>query len=155
MARSTEENRLKESLRPLANRKNLILLLSEEETTRDATLAIEFCTAARQIGCTIALDDFGGGLSSFSHLRALAPGFVKLSRSLTRDLSGNRASTALLRAIQEITQDLGIITIADGVESSTTLKELATIGIDYAQGSVIAPSEPFNAWFEGAVMRRL
>jgi diguanylate cyclase (GGDEF)-like protein len=145
---------LEEKLQPLNNRKNLTLLLSEEETTRDATLAIEFCSAVRQLGCSVALDDFGGGLSSFSHLRALAPSFVKLSRSLTHDLSGNRASTALLRAIQEITQDLDIITIAAGVESSTTLKELGNIGIDYVQGPAIAPSEPFNAWLEGAVMRR-
>jgi len=58
-----------------------------------------------------------------------------------------------LRAIQEITQDLSIVTIADGVESSTILKELTIIGIDCAQGPAIAPSEPFNAWFEGAVMR--
>jgi EAL domain-containing protein (putative c-di-GMP-specific phosphodiesterase class I) len=68
-------------------------------------------------------------------------------------LSGNRASTALLRAVQEITSDLNIYTLADGVDEQGGLQQLTEIGITYAEGLAVAPSEPFQVWFEGVVMR--
>jgi EAL domain-containing protein (putative c-di-GMP-specific phosphodiesterase class I) len=68
-------------------------------------------------------------------------------------LSGNRASTALLRAVQEITSDLNIYTLADGVDEQSGLQQLTEIGITYAEGLAVAPSEPFQVWFEGVVMR--
>lgn len=133
--------------------RGLCLLFSEEESARHATQAQEFCRRVRSVGCRIALNDFGGGLSSFSHLRSIAPDCVKLSRTLTRDLTGNRASTALLRAVQEITRDLDIYTLADGVDDPGALQQLTIIGITYAEGLAVSPSEPFNVWFEGVVMR--
>ena len=113
----------------------------------------EFTRQIRSLGCQIGLDDFGGGLSSFSHLRSLAPDYVKLSRSLTRDIGGNRASTALLRAVREITADQNIHTIADGIDDPADVIQLRGLGIDFAQGKAAAPIEPFDAWLEGAVIR--
>lgn len=131
----------------------LCLVFSEESSSHQNSRAIQFSQQVRALGCQIGLDDFGGGLSSFNQLRNLAPSYVKLSRSLTRDLSGNRASTALLRAVQEITADQNIYSIADGIDDSATLEQLKNIGISYAQGNAIAPCEPFEAWLEGVVMR--
>jgi EAL domain-containing protein (putative c-di-GMP-specific phosphodiesterase class I) len=68
-------------------------------------------------------------------------------------LGGNRASTALLRAVQEITADQNIHTIAEGIDDLDTLEQLRRLGIDYAEGKAVAPSEPFEVWLEGAVMR--
>lgn len=135
------------------NGKGLCLLFNEADSARHATQTLEFCRAVRDLGCRIAMDDFGGALSSFSHLRSIAPDFVKLSRSLTRDLSGNRASTALLRAIQEITADLGIATIADGVDQQEILQQLTQLKINFAQGEALSPSEPLDVWLEGEVFR--
>lgn len=131
----------------------LCLIFSEDVSTHQTSQAIEFSRQARALGCRIGLDDFGGGLSSFSHLRSIAPSCVKLSRSLTRDLGGNRASTALLRAIQEITADQNIWSIAEGIDQSTAIDQLKSLGISYAQGKAIGPSEPFEVWLEGAVLR--
>ncbi|MFZ2265990.1 MAG: diguanylate cyclase [Azonexus sp.] len=131
----------------------LCLFFSEDVSTHQSSQAAEFSRLARALGCQVGLDDFGGGLSSFSHLRAIAPSYVKLSRSLTRDLGGNRASTALLRAVQEITADLGIHTIADNIVDPTALEQLAELGISFAQGPAVAAPEPFEVWLEGAVIR--
>jgi EAL domain-containing protein (putative c-di-GMP-specific phosphodiesterase class I) len=114
---------------------------------------MDFSRRVRQLGCQIGLDDFGGGLSSFSHLRSVCPSYVKLSRSLTREMGGSRASTALLRAVQEITADQQIQSIAEGVDDQEAIEQLRNLGIDYAQGKAVAPSEPFDVWLEGAVMR--
>lgn len=131
----------------------LCLIFSEDVTTHQSSQAMEFARQVRALGCQVGLDDFGGGLSSFNHLRAISPSCVKLSRSLTRDLGGNRASTALLRAVQEITADLGIYSIAENVDDPATLSQLEELGISYAQGLAVAPCEPFEVWLEGAVIR--
>jgi diguanylate cyclase (GGDEF)-like protein len=131
----------------------LCLIFSEDVSTHQTSQAIEFSRQVRALGCQIGLNDFGGGLSSFSHLRSIAPGYVKLSRSLTRDLGGNRASTALLRAIQEITADQNIYSIAEGIDDIWAIKQLKDLGISYVQGSAVAPCEPFEVWLEGAVLR--
>jgi len=131
----------------------LCLIFSEDVTTHQSSQAMEFSRQVRALGCQVGLDDFGGGLSSFNHLRAISPSCVKLSRSLTRDLGGNRASTALLRAVQEITADLGIYSIAENVDDPATLSQLEELGISYAQGLAVAPCEPFEVWLEGAVIR--
>ncbi|MBK7463720.1 MAG: diguanylate cyclase [Betaproteobacteria bacterium] len=131
----------------------LCLIFSEGSSSHQSSRAIQFSQQVQALGCQIGLSDFGGGLSSFSQLRSIAPSYVKLSRSLTRNLSGNRASTALLRAIQEITADQRIDSIADGVDYSASIEQLRNIGITYAQGNAIAPCEPFEVWLEGVVMR--
>ena len=131
----------------------LCFVFSEDILTHLTSQAMEFSRQMRTLGCQIGLDDFGGGLSSFSHLRSITPSHVKLSSSLTRDLGGSRASTALLRAVQEITDDQHIHSIAEDIDDLDTLEQLKDLGIDYAQGKAIAPNEPFEVWFEGAVMR--
>ena len=131
----------------------LCFLFSEDVLTHLTSQAMEFSRHVRLLGCQIGLDDFGGGLSSFSHLRSVSPSYVKLSRSLTREMGGNRASTALLRAVQEITADQHIHSIAEGIDDPDSLEQIRSLGIDYAQGKAIAPSEPFEVWLEGAVMR--
>lgn len=140
------------------NRRNLpgnqlCFIFSEDTLTLLTSHAMEFSSQMRALGCQIGLDDFGGGLSSFTHLRTITPSYVKLSRSLTRELGGNRASTALLRAVQEITADQKIETIADGVDDLDMLEQLRSLGVNFAEGKAIAPSEPFDVWLEGAVMR--
>jgi diguanylate cyclase (GGDEF)-like protein len=133
--------------------KGLCFIFSEDALTHLASQAMDFSRRVRQLGCQIGLDDFGGGLSSFSHLRSVCPSYVKLSRSLTREMGGSRASTALLRAVQEITADQQIQSIAEGVDDQEAIEQLRNLGIDYAQGKAVAPSEPFDVWLEGAVMR--
>ena len=131
----------------------LCFVFSEDTLTLMSSQAMEFSRQMRTLGCQIGLDDFGGGLSSFTHLRSVTPSYVKLSRSLTRELGGNRASTALLRAVQEITTDQNIHTIAEAVDDTDTLEQLKSLGVDFAEGKAVAPSEPFEVWLEGAVMR--
>jgi diguanylate cyclase (GGDEF)-like protein len=135
------------------NGKGLCLVFSEDISTHASSQTVEFSRQVRALGCQLGLDDFGGGLSSFGQLRNLAPSLIKLSRSLTRDLNGNRASTALLRAVQEISSDLGIHTIAEGIEKSAAMDQLQTLGISYVQGDAVGPCEPLEVWLEGAVFR--
>ena len=133
----------------------LYMMLAEETTTHNSSQAIDFGRQLRTLGCQIALADFGSGLSSFSHLRSLTPRIVKLSRSLTRDIGSNRSSNSLLRAIQEITSDLDILTVAEGIDDPMQLGQLDQLGIDFNEGRAVGPREPFDAWLEGAALRAI
>lgn len=133
--------------------RGLYLMFSEAASTHNSSRAIEFARQLRTLGCQIALSDFGSGLSSFSHLRSLTPSLVKLSRSLTRDVAGSRASTSLLRAIQEIAADLDILSIAEGIDDPAMLGLLDQLRIDFSEGRAIGPREPFDAWLEGVALR--
>lgn len=131
----------------------LCFLFSEDSLTHSTSLAMAFARETRKLGCAIGLEDFGGGLASFSHLRAIEPAFVKLSRNLTRDLQRNRTAASLLRAIREITFEQKIRSLVDGVDEPKNREVLKALGVDYVSGRAIAPREPFEVWLEGAVMR--
>lgn len=131
----------------------LCFILAEDVSAHFPNQAANFSRQIRALGCQIGLGEFGASPSSISLLRSLAPSFVALNQSLTRELNGNRASTALLRAIQEISGDLGVDTIAEGVDLPMSLDQLATLGISYAIGDAVAPCEPLDVWLEGAVCR--
>lgn len=131
----------------------LCLMFSEDISTHQTSQLIEFSRRMRELGCQIALTEFGGGVSSFTQLRTLAPSYVRLSLSLTRDIGDGVTSTALLRAILEITAEQDIYSIAEDVDDTPLLEHLRKLGIAYAHGKAVAPREPFDAWFEGAVMR--
>lgn len=132
---------------------SLCLQLAEASAVQHATQTIDLCNTVRNLGCHIILGEFGGGFTSFSHLHAIRPDCVKISRSLTRDIGSSRSAHALIRAIQEVTHDLAIESIAEGVDDLATAKLFEELGITYGQGRVIAPSEPFDSWVEGAVIR--
>lgn len=131
----------------------LCLMFPEEVGTHHTSLLIEFSRRMRDLGCQIALTEFGGGVASFTQLRTLLPAYVRLSQSLTRDISDGVSSTALLRAILEITAEQDIYSIAEDVNDTPSLEHLRRLGIAYAHGKAVGPREPFDAWFEGAVMR--
>lgn len=131
----------------------LCFLIPEDLLTHATSQAMNFAQEIQQMRGAVGLDDFGGGLSSFAHLRSLNPAYVKLSPSLTRDSRKSRSSGALLRAIREITAEQNILSIAEGVNTPEMLAEIEKLGIDFAEGKAVGPREPFDVWFEGAVMR--
>ena len=129
------------------------LQIAEDTAVQLGAQTAALCAAARDAGCRIVLGEFGGGFASFSHLHAIRPQGVKISRSLTRDIATSRSALALIRAIEEIARDLDIETIAEGIDDLPMAKLIEDIGITYAQGQVAGPVEAFESWVEGAVIR--
>jgi diguanylate cyclase (GGDEF)-like protein/PAS domain S-box-containing protein len=113
------------------------------ETAAIANLhrATQFIHDIRELGCRIALDDFGSGLSSFSYLKALPVDFIKIDGSFVRNMLNEPMDIAIVEAIHQLGQAAGIETIAEFVEDLPTLERLRSIGINYAQGYAIAKPE--------------
>ncbi len=106
--------------------------------------AVDFIRTLRQMGCRFALDDFGSGLSSFAYLKNLPVDFIKIDGVFVEDIATNPVAHAMVRAINEIGQVMGMKTVAEFVDSEQTLETLRTIGVDYAQGYGIGRPRPIE-----------
>lgn len=114
------------------------------ETAAIANLpkAMYFITEMKKIGCRFSLDDFGSGVSSFAYLKNLPVDFLKIDGSFVRDMANDAVSFAMVDAIHHIGHVMGILTIAEWVESEAILLRLRDIGVDYAQGFHLGLPQP-------------
>ena len=90
------------------------------------------------LGLRVAIDDFGVGYSSLNYLVELPVSFIKLEGSLVRRIAGEERVRSVLRGIQEMASDLGVVTVAEGVEDEETVEILREMGVDWAQGYFFA-----------------
>jgi diguanylate cyclase (GGDEF)-like protein/PAS domain S-box-containing protein len=112
--------------------------LTETAAIGNLASASQLMTRLRGLGCPIALDDFGSGMSSFSYLKALPIDYLKIDGSFVRDVCTDPVDRAVVEAIQRIGRVMGIQTIAESVENEEALRALVEMGIDYAQGMHVA-----------------
>ena len=119
----------------------LELELTESTLFQDDALAVQTLRALRSRGVTIALDDFGTGYSSMSYLRKFALDKLKIDRSFVAALDApvvDAGAQAIMRAILQLAQALGMKTTAEGVESQAGLDRLRDMSCAQAQGFFVA-----------------
>ena len=112
----------------------LIIELTETSALANIQDSERFIDDLRRLGCTVCLDDFGVGFSSFAYLKHLSADVLKIDGMFIRGLAGNREDQVFVRAIVEVARGLGKKTVAEFVGDAETLALLAEIGVDYAQG---------------------
>lgn len=110
------------------------LEVTESLVMNNLEAAQSLLQACKALGAQLAVDDFGTGYSSLSYLHKLPMDTLKLDRSFLRDISGNAASAKIVRAIGSLAADLGMDTVAEGVETAEHGRLLRDIGITYVQG---------------------
>ncbi|MFP2932207.1 EAL domain-containing protein [Pyxidicoccus sp. 3LG] len=92
----------------------------------------------RQAGFRVALDDLGAGYSSLNLIHQLRPDIVKLDMELVRDVHLDAYKGAIVRKLLEIARQLGIQTVAEGIETPEELRWVRAHGVDFVQGYLIA-----------------
>jgi EAL domain-containing protein (putative c-di-GMP-specific phosphodiesterase class I) len=108
----------------------------------------EFARRIRELGCSLALDNFGTGFSSFTYLREIPAQYLKIDIEFVRELKRSPGDQQLVEAIVAIARGLGQKTVAEGIEDEETLQLIRKLGVDYAQGFHFerpAPGEPGEA----------
>jgi diguanylate cyclase (GGDEF)-like protein/PAS domain S-box-containing protein len=110
------------------------------ETAAIANLAKvnHFMHELKSRGCLFSLDDFGSGLSSFMYLKNLPVDFLKIDGQFIQNVNADNIDRSMVMAITQIGHAMGIRTIAERVESVHVLQTLGAIGVEYAQGFLIA-----------------
>lgn len=106
------------------------------EKTRDMINRISL------LGCKFALDDFGAGYCSFNYLKTFPVDYVKIDGQFIRNLISDETDQILVKSMVDIAAKLGKQTIAEFVESPTTVKKLQEIGVSLGQGYVFGKPEP-------------
>ncbi|HSM30541.1 MAG TPA: EAL domain-containing protein [Woeseiaceae bacterium] len=118
--------------------------VTESAAVSNLAKAQEFITALRDRGCSIALDDFGAGLSSFAYLKNFAVDILKIDGGFIRDISVNRISESMVAAITQVAKVMELETVAEYVENEKTRKLVADLGVHYAQGHAIGKPIPLE-----------
>ncbi|HAS6727529.1 EAL domain-containing protein [Vibrio parahaemolyticus] len=131
--------RLKNSTMPC---EKICLEITETAAMGNLDQAIDFFTRAKSLGCMIALDDFGSGLSSFGYLKKLPVDIVKIDGLFVRDIDVNEMDRVMVRSINDLAKQLGKVTVAEFVENEQVMQHLIDLGVDYGQGYGIGHPKP-------------
>ncbi|MBK7584614.1 MAG: EAL domain-containing protein [Myxococcales bacterium] len=105
--------------------------------------------ALRAMGFRIAVDDLGAGYAGLTSFALLEPEVVKLDMSLIRDVDKNPTKQKVVRSMTVLSKDMGMLVVAEGVETPAERDTLIDLGCDLLQGFLFAkPSPPFPqvAW---------
>jgi diguanylate cyclase (GGDEF)-like protein len=119
----------------------LMLELTESAVSFDPEAVAECCMALRALGVRLAVEDFGTGTSSLAELRDLPVDVLKLAKPFVDALETRPGEHEFVRVIVELGRVLGLTVAAEGVETEGQLALLRTLGVDVAQGNLMAAAE--------------
>jgi PAS domain S-box-containing protein len=125
------ESAAEESGFPLAR---LVAEITESALTEDLNTARAIVTRLKHKGCLLALDDFGTGYSSLLHLQSLPFDELKVDRSFVSTMATQRDSRKIVAAVVGLGQSLGMMTVAEGVETAEQAEMLLWLGCEMGQG---------------------
>ncbi len=118
--------------------------ITETAAIANLSQAGKFINWFRQHGCLFSLDDFGAGMSSFSYLKHLQVDFIKIDGIFVKDILQDPIDEAMVIAINNIGQVMGLRTVAEFVENQAILERLRELGIDFAQGYGVHRPQPLH-----------
>jgi diguanylate cyclase (GGDEF)-like protein len=108
--------------------------ITETAVIANLASAVRFIEQVKKLGCQVALDDFGAGLSSFSYLKAIPADYLKIDGGFIKDMLDDPMDHAIVESVNHIGHVAGLQTIAEFVETAPVRQRLAELGVDYAQG---------------------
>ncbi|HVY19379.1 MAG TPA: bifunctional diguanylate cyclase/phosphodiesterase [Bauldia sp.] len=120
----------------------LIVEITETAVIRNIEEAAHFVATIHDLGCPVAIDDFGAGFSSFRHLRTLDVDMVKIAGEFIQNLPRSKDDQAFVKALTELARNFDIEIVAEWVQDEETATLLAGYGIDFIQGTLTGMASP-------------
>jgi EAL domain-containing protein (putative c-di-GMP-specific phosphodiesterase class I) len=122
----------------------IVVEITEHAPVHDYPRLARALDLLRDRGVRVAIDDAGAGFASLRHILELAPTFIKLDISITRDISTRQASRSLAAALVTFAHGIGATLIAEGVETTEQLGALDLLGVPLAQGFYLGRPESLD-----------
>ena len=145
---------------------NLVCEITETALIRDPDRAEAFVHSLRNLGCKVALDDFGVGYGGFAYLKRLPVSALKIDLQFVQDATREASSRHVIAAVVSLARAFGMVTmaestagegaggrppsletVAEGAEEPETLEVLRELGVDYVQGYAVARPRPVSEVF--------
>jgi EAL domain-containing protein (putative c-di-GMP-specific phosphodiesterase class I) len=141
------------------DRDNILLEVTETTVMHDPEHATAVLESLRAQGVHICIDDFGTGYSSLSYLKRLPVETLKIDRSFVDGLGREQEDTAIVRAVIGMADSLGLLCVAEGVETYAQVDTLRALGCQIAQGFLFGhplgadrlapfPRDDLSSWAE-------
>jgi diguanylate cyclase (GGDEF)-like protein len=115
----------------------IVIEITEMAAFQNVDDAAGFVTRAKDLGCHVAIDDFGAGNTSFRNLRRLGVDIVKIDGSFVQNLARSTDDRLFVRTIVELAKGLGLATVAEWVQDEESAAMLTEWGCDYFQGFLV------------------
>lgn len=125
--------------------------ITETALVHDVAAAEALVRGLIQLGCSVALDDFGVGYGGFAYLKRLPVSVLKIDREFVRDLCDEASSRHVVAAVVSLARAFTMTTTAEGPETPECLELLRGLGVDRAQGFVIGRPSPLAEAFDDGV----
>jgi len=126
----------------------LIVEITETAALQDIEETASFVAAVRDLGCRVAVDDFGAGYTTFRHLKSLTVDMVKIDGSFVRDIDNCGENQLFIRNLLGLARTFGLITVAECVENADDAAYLRDQGVDLLQGYHFGKPETAPPWQE-------
>ncbi|AIS15889.1 DeoR faimly transcriptional regulator [Pseudomonas rhizosphaerae] len=129
----------------------LIFEITESAIMREPEKALKVLHSLRACGISLSVDDFGTGYSSLAHLKRLPVQELKIDQSFVRNLDETSEDAVIVRSTIEMSHNLGLKVVAEGVEYEHSLRLLERWNCDTAQGYLISrplTAAAFEAWMQ-------
>jgi diguanylate cyclase (GGDEF)-like protein len=126
----------------------LIVEITEMAAIQDIDDTRGFVSRVKDLGCRIAIDDFGAGYTSFRNLRKLGVDIVKIDGAYVQNLMRSEDDRAFVLTLIELAKRLKLKTIAEWVQDDEAAKTLADWGCDYLQGALVGLASVERPWGE-------
>lgn len=126
--------------------RRLIVEITETAAIQDIEETARFVSTVRDLGCRVALDDFGAGYTSFRHLKSLTVDIVKIDGSFVRNLSSSPDNQLFIRSLLGLANGFGLRTVAECVETAEDAEMLEREGVRLLQGYYFGRPEIERPW---------
>jgi len=112
----------------------LTVEITETAAISDVKAAVTFVGTLKELGCRVALDDFGAGYTSFRSLRELGVDMVKIDGSFIENLGTDAEDEMFVRTLIDLARSFGVVTVGEWVGDEKTVTLLEKAGVSYMQG---------------------
>lgn len=131
----------------VANR--LTVEITESAAIQDIDETRGFVTRVKDLGCRIAIDDFGAGYTSFRNLRKLGVDVVKIDGAFVADIMQSEDDRTFVRTLIDLVKRLKLATVAEWVQNEEAARMLEAWGCDYLQGALVGLASTERPWIKG------